>query len=286
MPNIAYHAGSDRPRFLRNALIAYAGIVIITIPSCIAMYFFVRPSGPLLQGLDWIPPVSTQRTWADISDLRLMSIASPITSRTFLNRIPFMGALMAIFFVLGLLQLRGKSPPSTVLLLVTIFPPASLLALSVLALIWLLRYLPWSAVRFFVIAGQASLQLPGHFRTLAVAIIGALTFVNFTPYDGAELKPRWDLTADSVRDAVTAGDLFLVTDAWVPRMLNLYLSRSGIVLPDEQWTTDVNAAVQRVSAGGRVQAVFGRVGQADHLDLASFRNRIAWHASGRDSRWP
>jgi hypothetical protein len=36
----------------------------------------------------------------------------------------------------------------------------------------------------------------------------------------------------------------------------------------------VNAAVQRVAAGGRVQAVFGRVGQTDHMDLTGFRDRI------------
>jgi hypothetical protein len=79
----------------------------------------------------------------------------------------------------------------------------------------------------------------------------------------------------SAFSAVSAGDLFLVTDSWAPRMLNLYLTRSGVVLPEGQWTTDVNAAVQRIAAGGRVQAVFGRVGQADHGDLANFRSRIA-----------
>jgi mannosyltransferase len=271
---IAYHPGCDRPQLLRNALVVYAGIVIITIPSYTAMYYFVRSSGPLLEGLDWIPPANAHRIWSDISDLWLMSISSPITSRTFLSGIPFMGALMAIFFMLGLLQLRGKTPPSTVLLVVTIFLPAALLALSLLTPIWLLRYLLWSAVPFFVIAGQASLQLPRRFRTLAVAIVGLLTFINFTPYYSAELKPRWDIAADSVRDGVIAGDLFLVTDSWAPRMLNLYLSRSGVVLPEGQWTTDVDAAAQRVAAGGRVQAVFGRVGQTDHMDLAGFRDRI------------
>lgn len=272
---IARHPECDRPQFLRNTLLAYAGIAVITIPSYIAMYYFVRSSGPLLGGLDWIPPVSAQRIWSDISDLWLMSLSSPITSRTFLSGIPLMGALMAIFFILGLFQLRGKSPPSTVLLLVTVFLPAVLLAISFLVPIWVLRYLLWSAVPFFVIAGQASLQFPKRFRTLAVAIIGVLAFVNFTPYYSAELKPRWDLAANSVRDAVSAGDLFLVTDSWAPRMLNLYLTRSGVVLPEGQWTTDVNAAVQRIAAGGRVQAVFGRVGQADHVDLANFRSRIA-----------
>jgi mannosyltransferase len=272
---IAWHRESDRPQFLRNALVAYAGIAIITIPSYIAMFCFVRSSGPLLEGLDWIPPLSTQRIWSDISDLWLMSISSPITSRTFLSGIPFMGLMMGVFFIVGLWQLRGKSPPSTVLLLVTIFLPASLLALSFVMPVWLLRYLLWSAVPFFVIAGQASLQIPRRFRTPTMAIIALLALVNFTPYYSAELKPRWDLAANSVRDAVSEGDLFLVTDSWVPRMLNLYLSRNGVVLPEAQWTTDVHAAVQRVAAGGRVQAVFGRVGQTDHLDLASFRDRIA-----------
>jgi mannosyltransferase len=272
---IAHHPKSDRPQFLRNTLIVYAGIVIITIPSYLAMYFFVRSSGPLLQGLDWIPPVSAQRLWSDISDLWLMSISSPITSRTFLSGIPFIGAVMAGFFIVGLFQLRGKSPTSTVLLLVTVFLPAALLAVSLLAPIWLLRYLLWSAIPFFVIAGQAVLQFPKRFRAASVAIIATLTLVNFAPYYSAELKPRWDLAADTVRDAVSAGDLILVTDSWVPRMLNLYLSRSGVALPEGQWTTDVNAAVQHIAAGGRVRAVFGRVGQNDHMDISSFRNRLA-----------
>lgn len=272
---IARHPECDRPQFLRNTLIVYAGIAVITIPSYIAMYCFVRSSGPLLAGLDWIPPVNAQRIWSDISDLWLMSISSPITFRTFLSGIPFIGALMAIFFLLGLARLRGQSPPSTVLLFVTIFLPAALLTISLMAPIWVLRYLLWSAVPFFVIAGQAILQFPKRYRTFSVATIGVLALVNFTPYYSAELKPRWDIAADSVRDAVTAGDLFLVTDSWVPRMLNLYLSRSGVTLPEGQWTTDANAAAQRLAAGGRVRAVFGRVGQADHFDLSSFRNRIA-----------
>jgi uncharacterized membrane protein len=272
---IARDLESDRPQFLRNVLLVYAGIAVITIPSYIAMYCFVRSSGPLLGGLDWIPPVNAQRMWSDISDLWLMSISSPITFRTFLSGIPFIGALMAIFFLLGLFQLRGKSPPSSVLLFVTVFLPAALLAISLLVPIWVLRYLLWSAVPFFVIAGQTPLQLPKRFRPLSVALIATLALVNLAPYYYAELKPRWDIAADSVRDSVAAGDLFLVTDSWVPRMLNLYLSRRGIVLPEGQWTTDVSAASQRIAAGGRVQAVFGRVGQADHADLASFRDRIA-----------
>jgi mannosyltransferase len=272
---VARHPEANRSQLLRNSALIHGAIAIVTVPGYVAMYFFVRASGRLLEGLDWIPPVTLTRLWSDIGSVYLLQISSPISSRLFSGAVPFMNLVVAAFAVLGLSYLWRKGPVFAVLALGVIILPLGLLAISIVVPMWLPRYLLWSAVPFFIVSGLGIAQLRGRFQVPAVVVVGSLAFVNLAPYYEVEMKPRWDLAAASLQPAIANHDLVLVADAWVPRMMNVYLSRSGTMLAESQWTSDVGVAMTRLADGGRVWAVFGRVGQVDHEDLDHFLLRIS-----------
>jgi len=271
----ARHPDANRAQFLRNNALVHGAITILTIPGYVAMFLHVQAYGHLLEGLDWIPPVTLERAGADLASAYLLQISSPISSRPFPGAVPFVGLMVAAFAVLGLTYLLGKRAVLTALALGVAVVPLALLAISVLLPMWLPRYLLWSAVPFFVVSGLGIALFPRRMQVPIAAVVGALAFVNLTPYYDVEAKPRWDLAAASLRPAIESHDLVLVADVWVPRMMNVYLSRNGRVLPESQWTSEVDAAMMRLAAGGRVWAVFGRVGQVDREDLNSFLHRIS-----------
>jgi mannosyltransferase len=272
---VALHRDANRTQFLRNAALIHGAIAIITIPVYVAMYFHVRAFGKLLEGLDWIPPVTWEHLWADIGSVYLLQISSPISSRLFPGSVPFMSFVTPAFAILGLLYLRRKRSVFAVLALGVVVLPLGLLVISTLLPMWLPRYLVWSAVPFFIISGLGVAQFPNRLQIPAVGVFGTLVFANLVPYYVSESKPRWDLAAALLQPAIENHDLVLVADVWVPRMMNVYLSRQRIVLAADEWTSDVDLATRRLADGGQVWAVFGRVGLVDREDLDSFLLRIS-----------
>jgi mannosyltransferase len=272
---IARHHDASRAGLLRNSVLVQGVIALLTIPGYVAMFFFVHRYGRLLEGLDWIPPPTLERVGADVGSNYLMLIMSPISSRLFPGAIPFMPIVIGALAVLGALHLRRRRSLLAVLTLAVVVLPLTLLAISTVIPLWLARYLLWCAVPFLIVAGLGVAALPRCLQGYAVVVLGTLALVNLLPYYGIEAKPRWDIAADWLQPAIANHDLVLVADVWVPRMMNVYLARKGIVLEPSQWTFDVGVAAARLAAGERIRAVFGQVGQVDHEDLESFRRRIA-----------
>jgi mannosyltransferase len=272
---VARHPAANRRGLVRNSVLVHGAIAAITIPGYVAMFVFVHGYGRLLEGLDWIPPATFELVTADIGSVYLMLIKSPISTRLFAGAMPFMPVVVAALSALGALYLWLRRPLLIVLTLAVALPPLTLLAISPVFPLWLARYLLWSAVPFLVVAGLGIAMLPRRVQGYGVAGVATLAFLNLLPYYGIESKPRWDLAADQLRPAIADRDLVLVADVWVPRMMNIYLSRKGAALGRAQWTSDVNAAARQLAEGKRVWAVFGRVGQADHENLESFLDRIA-----------
>lgn len=272
---IARHRDANKAGFLRNSGLAHGAIVILTLPGYVAMFFFVHAYGRQLEGLDWILPVTLRRLSEGITSVYLLQLSSPISSRLFPSAIPFMHVVAATLAGLGVLYLWRKRSLLTVLVVAVTVLPFALLVISTVFPLWLPRYLLWSAVPFFIVAGLGIALLPRWLQGPAVAIVGTLAFVNLTPYYWIDTKPRWDLAAASLQPAIENRHLVLVADVWVPRMMNVYLSRKGDVLPQSQWTTDVDVAITRLADGRRVWAVFGRVGQVDRENLESFLHRIS-----------
>jgi mannosyltransferase len=272
---IARHRDANSVGFLRNSIFVHGAIAILILPGYVAMFFFVHAYGRVLEGLDWILPVTLQRLSADITSVYLMQIASPISSRVFPSPIPFMHVIAATLAGLGALSLWRNRSLLAVLALAVMVLPFTLLAISTVFPLWLTRYLLWSAVPFFILAGLGIALLPRWMQGAGVSIIATLAFINLTPYYWVDTKPRWDLAAASLQPAIRNDDLVLVADVWVPRMMNVYLARKGDVLPRAQWTTDVDVAITGLADGRWVWAVFGRVGQVDRENLESFLHRIS-----------
>jgi mannosyltransferase len=264
-----------RKHLLRTSAQVHGAIALLTLPGYAAMLYFVHGYGRLLEGLDWIPPVTIERFSADSLSAYFLQIASPISFRAFPYAIPYMGAIVGVCAIVGLGYLWSNRVVFSILVLATVVLPLSLLSLSALQPAWLLRYLLWSAVPFFIIAGSAMAALPSFARIPAISVILALSFWNLRPYYQLEQKPRWDLAADTIETAIQQHDLILVADVWVPRMMNVYLVRAGLKLSEDEWTSSVDTALARIRDGDRVWVVFGRVGQVDRENLDSFLQRIA-----------
>ncbi len=272
---ISGHPSANRAQLLCNSALLHSAMATITVPVYIAMYFHVRAYGPLLQGLDWIPPVTVNRLLQEIRSVYLLQICGPISSRLFPGGVLFMDVLIASFAILGLFQLRRLPLMLSVLTLAVVVLPLGLLAISIFLPMWLPRYLLWSTVPFFIVSGLGIAQLPQRFQLAATMVVGFLVFVNLMPYYTIETKPRWDVAARSLEPAIANGDLVLVADYWVPRMVNFYLSRERLVLSRDHWTSEITTATRWLADGGRVWAVFGRVAQADHEPMGSFLQRIS-----------
>ena len=272
---IASDPKSHPGRLLRTTGLIHGAIALLTLPGYAAMLLYVHANGRMTEGLDWIPPPTVARLVSDTADVYLMQISSPITFRHFAGAVPAMSAIVAGFAILGLVSMRRNPRVLAVLISAILVLPLALLAISLVQPVWLPRYLLWGAVPFFIVAGLGIALFRARAQFAVAVAVGALSLVNLFPYYAIEAKPRWDLAAAALKPAAEEDDLVLVADPWVPHLMNAYLTRAGLRLPDSQWTTDVGAALRRIRGGGRVWAVFGRVGQVDHEDLGHFRQRIS-----------
>ena len=101
------------------------------------------------------------------------------------------------------------------------------------------------------------------------------SFVNLLPYYGTETKPRWEVAATVLTGHLRPGDVLLVGDPGAVDMMNVFLARQGRGIDRGTWTASVSDASCALYAHHRVWAVFGRVGQVDHEDLAGFMADVA-----------
>ncbi|HTR16285.1 MAG TPA: hypothetical protein VMI52_04540 [Acetobacteraceae bacterium] len=269
---IARHAGAARRGFLRNWALAQAVIAGFTVPWFVAMYVCVH--GAMAKGLDWVPPLSAERVWSTVASVYLLRHSSLISGELFRSTVPYLGGVVTLLGFCGAFWLARRRAAMAALGLAFVVLPATLLAVSVVQPVWMPRYALWSAAPFFVFAGLGVRLLPRRAQWPAVAVVAALALLNLRPYYRVDTKPRWDLAAAVLRDGMQAGDLVLSNDPWAVRLMNIYLARSGEVLPPERWTTDVQRATAHLAAGGRVWAVQGRVGQVDHETQDQFMARI------------
>ncbi len=161
-----------------------------------------------------------------------------------------------------------------VLVVAAIAPPLIIFVISFFKPLWMPRYLIWSAIPFFVFVGLGVNFLPLRWRSSAAAGVILLAGLNLAPYYQVETKPRWDLAGPDLRQVMMPGDIILVPDQGPVDMMNFFLARQGDAIPPALWTTDVFAAARHVQEGGRVWAVFGRVGQNDRTSDKNFAKVI------------
>jgi mannosyltransferase len=272
-PAIARHRDADRRRFLSHWWLVNAGIVLVSLPWFVAMYFATRTH--LTEGLDWIPPLNPARLWSAIASVYLMRHSSLISLRLLKDGVPLLALVVAVLGTLGLLHLARRRTTLIVLVLALFTLPLSLLVLSFITPVWMPRFVLWSAAPFFALAGTGLALLPRRWQMPVMGAVVVTALVNLTPYYREETKPRWDLAAATLQAGLQEDDLVLVDDPWAVKMMNVYLSRIGADLPPESWTVDRSVAQERLNNGGQVWAVHGRVGQADKESVAEFRGSLA-----------
>jgi uncharacterized membrane protein len=276
----------DRRRFLTRWLGAQAVVLLATMPWFGVMALVTK--GQMTNATDWVPPITANSFLSTLGSLYLMRISRLINFHLFPAVIPGFGALLVVFGLMGLAYLKPRqtSRPAdpgarrwTLLLtlaLAAIVPPLTILAISLFKPLWMPRYLIWSAVPFFVLVGLGIDLLPRRrWQSLATAALVVLSIVNLAPYYQAETKPRWDLAALDLQRVMQPGDIILVPDPGPIAMMNFFLGRQKQAFPDALWTKDVFLAAEHLQKGGRVWAVSGKVGQADHTPRKSFDQVIS-----------
>jgi hypothetical protein len=270
----------DRRRFLRRWLGAQALVLLATLPWFGLMALVTK--GQMASATDWVPPITAQSFLSTLGSLYLMRISRLINFHLFPAVIPGFGALLVGFGLMGLAYLkprRGARGQWTLLLtlgIAAVVPPLTILAISSVKPLWMPRYLIWSSVPFFVLVGLGIDLLPRRrWQSLATAALVALSVINLVPYYHAETKPRWDLAALDLQRVMRPGDIILVPDPGPIAMMNFFLDRQKQAFPAALWTKDVFVAAAHLQAGGRVWAVSGKVGQADHTPRKSFDQVIS-----------
>jgi mannosyltransferase len=281
----------DRRRFLLRWLGAQAVVLLLTLPWFGAMAVVTK--GHMANATDWVPPISAHSFLSTLGSLYLMRVSRLISFHLFPEVIPGFGVFLLVFGLMGLAYLRPRRTDTRIptdivnaraqswtlfstLAIAAVVPPLTILAISFFKPLWMPRYLIWSSVPFFVFVGLGVDFLPwSRWRNTATALLAVLALVNLVPYYHAETKPRWDLAALDLQLVMQPGDLILVPDRGPVAMMNFFLGREDQVIPDSAWTKDVFVAAEHLQDGGRVWAVSGKVGQADHTPTPSFEKVIS-----------
>lgn len=269
---IAMDARIEQRLFIRRWIVVQAVILVSILPWFAAMALLT--DGQMGNATDWVPPITWHSFVSTLSSLYFMRISRLISFHLFPAVVPGLGILLLVLCVLGLLFLHTRDGGKTLLrsmLVLALLPPLLLLTISLAKPLWMPRYVMWSAVPFFVLAGLGIARLPGpRLQFTAAAVMGLLAAVNLGPYYHAETKPRWDLAARDLMQAVEPGDMVLVPDRGPIVIMDFFLGREGRSIPAGIWTRDVFAAAAHLQKGGRVWVVSGKVGQADHTPRKSF----------------
>lgn len=272
---IARDPAADRRRFWRRWATAQGLILICTMPWFLAMT--VLTHGRMASGVDWVPPVTAHSFFSTIGSLYFMRISRLISFHLFPVVVPGFGALLVLLSLFGLAgwhagqRRAGLSTLLRALLVAALVPPVLILVISVTKPLWMPRYLLWSAVPFFIFVGLGVARLPRpSLQWGTMAAVTLLAAINLAPYYDAETKPRWDIAGRDLVNILQPGDLILVPDRGPIAIMNFFLARDGLAIPEDRWTRDVFKAAAHVQEGGRVWVVQGKVGQADHTTRKGF----------------
>ena len=259
--------------FRRRWLAVQAATVAVTAPGFVAMVLLVeRAHGTFQSGLDWIPPLSWHHVGTGLASLYMLRVSSLIADRLFATAMPWFGPLVLLLAALGIVVLLRRRDRRTALALgvATVALPLVTALVSLVEPLFMPRYVLWSTGPFLVLAGIGLAVLPRVARLPAASLLAAVALLNLLPYYRTETKPRWEVAAHVLAERLRPGDTLLIADPGAVDMMNVFLARKHQAIGPELWTENVADASCALYAGRRVWALFGRVGQVDHQNLAGF----------------
>ncbi len=267
------HVNEASRGFRRNWLLSATLILICCVPFYGAILAF--SDGQMLQKFDWIPPLSWQNLRVVAKSAYLMRMAAVVRFSIVPTAVPLLGALVAVLGGMGLYRMRGRLE-GRVLLLGFAVLPLLLLIISLVKSMVLPRYILWSAAPFFILVGVGAASLPRRMVPTAVALIFLLCTVNLLPIYHVETKPRWDRTAALLAANVMPGDTVFTGDVNAPTMLAVLQPRDAAPIDATALVTaQLDIALNRWKAGGRVWAINGRTAMGPGEPLDAFKRRVA-----------
>lgn len=244
---------------------------------CLPFYLAIcaASSGRMLNVFDWVPTLSWHGLWVVAGSTYLMRPAEVVQFGLMPAGVAVLSPCVAALCGLGLFRLRGRLE-GRVLGLAFAVLPLLLLAVSLVKPMLVPRYLLWSAVPFFVLAGVGAAALPRRWRSAAAVTLSLLCLFNLWPVYRIEAKPRWDRTAAMLATVARPGDTIYVDDPNAPTMLATLQPRNRPPLGSKAVVTgQLDLAVARWKQGSRVWAVNGRSALGQRETLAGFEAKLA-----------
>ena len=260
--------------------LALANIVIAAL--CAPLYALMFQYQKMAPGaaMGWIPPLTVNRLWYSLGSIYFMHIADWVSFH--LLKVPTpniliwsIDALLLAALLAAVAYLRNRPGILLVLAISTTLPPVLFSIVSIWKPILLPRYLLWSDAPFAILAGVGLATILNRWgpriRYMGAALVAVALLVNMISYYQIETKPRWDIAAKQLSQAVEPGDVIYLDDRYAKRLLNLYLPKDKISAFRRLYVTDINSAIQLGNQGRRVWIVVGNAGQlANNPDIHSF----------------
>ena len=250
---------------------------VVVLLCCTPFFAGVLSAGDhrMLQSFNWIPALTWHHLWVVASTTYLMHGATVVRFGLLPMAVKMLSPLVALLGGLGFYRLRGRIE-GRVLMLAFALLPLLVLAISLVKPMLVPRYILWSSVPFFVLAGVGVSALGRRVAPVVVVLALVLSLVNLEPLYRIEIKPRWDATAAMLSAQVRPGDTVFTDDPNGPLMLSA-LQPKGVVPIEQraQVTVRLRVALVRWHAGSRVWAVSGRAAMGERADLAAFKARLA-----------
>ncbi|MBD8880555.1 glycosyltransferase family 39 protein [Rhodanobacter sp. 7MK24] len=259
--------------FLRNWLWIQALVLACCLPFYVAIC--VASNARMLDVFDWVPALSWRGLWVAAGSIYLMRPAEVVQFGLMPAGAAVLSPCVVVLCGLGLFRLRGRME-GRVLGLAFAVLPLLLLAVSLVKPMLVPRYLLWSALAFFVLAGVGAAALPQRWRPIIAVALPLLCLLNLWPVYRVEAKPRWDRTAAMLATVARPGDTIYVDDPNAPAMLSTLQPRSQPPLASKALVTGrLDLAVARWRQGSRVWAVNGRSALGQRESLAGFEAKLA-----------
>ncbi|GAB3793521.1 glycosyltransferase family 39 protein [Dyella agri] len=259
--------------FQRGWLRAQLLVLVCSLPFYVAIC--VASNGRMLDAFNWVPGLSWHGLWVVAGSTYLMRPAAVVQYSLMPAGVAVLSPCVAVLCGLGLFRLRGRLD-GRVLVLGFAVLPLLLLAVSVVKPMLVPRYLLWSAVPFFVLAGAGAAALPRRWRPAVAVVLPLLCLYNLWPVYRIETKPRWDHTAAMLATDTRPGDTIYTADPNAPAMLETLRPRGLPPLGSKVVLTDrLDLAVARWKQGSRVWAVNGRSALGQRESLAGFEAKLA-----------
>lgn len=248
----------------------------LVLTCCLPFYvaICVASNARMLNVFDWVPALSWHGLWVVCGSTYLMRPAEVVQFGLMPTGAAVLSPCVAVLCGLGLFRLR-RDLEGRVLGLAFAVLPLLLLAVSLVKPMLVPRYLLWSAVPFFVLAGVGAAALPQRWRPIAAILLPLLCLFNLWPVYRVEAKPRWDRTAAMLATVAQPGDTIYVDDPNAPTMLAALQPRGQPPLDSKAVVTgQLDLTVARWEQGSRVWAVNGRSALGQRESLVDFEAKL------------